>query len=82
MKTFEEDNELPRLYENVIEIRIKNEDYIIKYNRDIDIVLLNVYFIKLVNDKESIRIAKINRFDITNITRQKLYEQKHNINIM
>lgn len=82
MKTFEEDNELPRLYENVIEIRIKNEDYIIKYNRDIDIVLLNVYFIKLVNDKESIRIAKMNRFDITNITRQKLYEQKHNINIM
>ena len=80
--TFKEDNELPKQYENVDEIRIKNEDYIIKYNRDIDIVLLNVHFIKLVNDKEIIRIAKMNEFDITNSTRQKLYEQKHNLNIM
>lgn len=70
-KTFEEDNELPKPYENVTEIRIKNEDYIIKYNRDIDIVSLSVHFIKLVNDKEKIRIAKMNEFDITNITRQK-----------
>lgn len=81
-KTFKEDNELPKQYENVVEIRIKNEDYIIKYNRDIDIVLLSVHFIKLVNDKEIIRIGKMNEFDITNITRQKLYEQKHNINVM
>ena len=81
-KTFEENTELPRSYENVVEIRIKNEDYIIKYNRDIDIVLLSVHFIKLVNDKETIRIAKMNEFDITNITRKKLYQQKHNINIM
>ena len=81
-KTFEEDTELPRLYENVVEIRIKNEDCIIKYNRDTDIVLLSVHFIKLVNDKETIRIAKMNEFDITNITRKKLYQQKHNINIM
>lgn len=80
-KTFEEDNESPKPYD-VTEIRIKNEDYIIKYNRDIDIVLLNVHFIKLVNDKEIIRIAKMNEFDIINITRQKLYEQKHNINVM
>lgn len=83
-KTFKEDNKLPKLceYENVVEICIKNEDYIIKYNRDIDTVLLSVYFIKLVNDKEAIRINKKNEFDITNITRQKLYEQKHNLNIM
>lgn len=83
-KTFKEDNKLPKLYEyeNVVEIRIKNEDYIIKYNRDIDTVLLSVYFISLVNDKEAIRINKKNEFDITNITRQKLYEQKHNLNIM
>ena len=50
-KIFEEDNKLPKPYENVAEIRIKNEDYIIKYNRDIDIVLLIVHFVKLVNDK-------------------------------
>lgn len=81
-KIFEEDNELPKPYENVAEIRIKNEDYIIKYNRDIDIVLLSVHFIKLVNDKEIIRIAKMNEFDITNITRQKIYEQEHNIDVM
>ncbi len=81
-KIFEEDNELPKQYENVDEIRIKNEDYIIKYNRDIDIFLLSVRFIKLVNDKEIIRIAKKNEFDITNITRQKIYEQEHNIDVM
>ena len=81
-KIFEEDNELPKQYENVDEIRIKNEDYIIKYNRDIDIFLLSVRFIKLVNDKEIIRIAKMNEFDITNITRQKIYEQEHNIDVM
>ena len=81
-KIFEENNELPKRYENVDEIRIKNEDYIIKYNRDIDIVLLSVHFIKLVNDKEIIRIAKMNEFDITNITRQKIYKQEHNIDVM
>lgn len=70
-KIFEEDNKLPKPYENVAEIRIKNEDYIIKYNRDIDIVLLIVHFVKLVNDKEIRRIAKMDEFDITNITRQK-----------
>lgn len=81
-KIFEEDDELPKPYENVAEIRIKNEDYIIKYNRDIDIVLLSVHFIKLVNDKGIIRIDKMNEFDITNITRQKIYEQEHNIDVM
>lgn len=80
--TFKEDNELPKQYENVDEIRIKNEDYIIKYNKDTDMFSLSVHFIKLVNDKETIRLAKMNEFDITNITRQKLYEQKHNLNIM
>lgn len=79
---FKEDNELPKQYENVDEIRIKNEDYIIKYNKDTDMFSLSVHFIKLVNDKETIRLAKMNEFDITNITRQKLYEQKHNLNIM
>ena len=80
--TFKEDNELPKQYENVDEIRIKNEDYIIKYNKDTDMFSLSVHFIKLVNDEETIRLAKMNEFDITNITRQKLYEQKHNLNIM
>lgn len=80
--TFKEDNELPKQYENVDEIRIKNEDYIIKYNKDTDMFSLSVHFIKLVNDKETIRLAKMNEFDITNITRQKLYEQKNNLNIM
>ena len=79
---FKEDNELPKQYENVDEIRIKNEDYIIKYNKDTDMFSLSLYFIKLVNDEEIIRLAKMNEFDITNITRQKLYEQKHNLNIM
>jgi hypothetical protein len=75
-KTFKEDNKLPKLceHENVVEIRIKNEDYIIKYNKDIDTVLLSVYFIKLVNDKEAIIIDKKNEFNITNITRQKQHE--------
>ena len=75
-KTFKEDNKLPKLYEyeNVVEIRIKNEDYIIKYNRDIDTVLLSVYFISLVNDKEAIRINKKNEFNITNITRKKQHK--------
>lgn len=81
-KTFKEDNELPRQYDNVDEIRIKNEDYIIKYNQDTDMFSLSARFIKLVNDKETIRIAKRNEFDITNITRQQLYEQEHDFNIM
>lgn len=77
-KTFKENNKLSKLceYENVVEVRIKNEDYIINYNRDIDTVLLSVYFIRLVNDKEVIRIDKKNEFDITNITRLKQHELK------
>ena len=81
-KTLKKGNELPKQYDNVDEISIKNEDYIIKYNENTDMFSLNVRFIKLVNDKEIIRIAKMNEFDITNITRQQLYEQEHNSNVM
>ena len=46
--TFKEDNELLKQYENVDEIRIKNEDYIIKYNKDVDMFSLSAIHVKTI----------------------------------
>lgn len=51
------------------EIKIKDEDYIIKYNSDADKVMLNTYLVKLVNEKDIYGISKDNEFKIVNKTR-------------
>ena len=46
------------IYDREIEITIKDEEYLIKYNNNIDTVLLNVYVNKLIAEKDKTIICK------------------------
>lgn len=62
------------IYDREIEITIKDEEYLIKYNNNIDTVLLNVYVNKLIAEKDKTIICKKNEFKIINKTRAKRNE--------
>lgn len=51
------------------EIKINKEDYLVKYNKDTNVVELNTYLIKLINEKDKIMICKDKEFKIINKTR-------------
>lgn len=63
-----------KLFDKQFEITINKEVYLIKYNdnKEINIVMLNAFIIKLVNEKDKIYIAKDNEFMIVNKTRYNL----------
>lgn len=67
MNILEDKKELDKEFE----ITINNEEYVIKYNRDTDIVMLNTYITKLVNESEVFKVHKLNEFKIINKTRVK-----------
>lgn len=52
-----------------LEISINNEDYLIKYNKDTDAVILNACLTRLVNEKTLKAVHKDNEFKIYNLTR-------------
>lgn len=57
------------LFENKMRITINREDYCIRYNNNVDMVMLNAYLIKIINNKDKIiRIGKDNEFYIENVT--------------
>lgn len=58
-------------YDNIFEISINNEQYIIRYNNNTNIVELNIYLIKLINEKDKCLIMKDKEFKIINATRMK-----------
>lgn len=57
-------------YQNKFEIEINEEDYIIYYNDNIDIIMLNAYLVKLINEKDKYMIIKDNLFKIINKSRE------------
>lgn len=62
-----------KVLDEQFEITINNEDYIIEYNgnREINLIELNVYITKLINEKDKIIICKDNQFRIINTTRER-----------
>lgn len=54
------------------EIDINKEDYLIMYNEDTDMIILNTYLIKLINEEDiDYIISKENEFKIINKSRCK-----------
>ena len=62
-----------------LEININNEDYLIKYNNNADIVKLMMYVNKLINDSDIRMICSNGEFKIYNKTRIQRYESKFNL---
>lgn len=63
------DNKEEKDLDKQFEITIDNEEYLIKYNKDVEVTELNAYIIKLVNEPETNIIYKDNEFKIINKTR-------------
>lgn len=61
-----------------LEININNEDYLIKYNNNADIVKLMMYVNKLINEKELKMICSTGEFKIYNKTRIQREENRFN----
>ncbi len=61
-----------------MEIKINEEDYLIKYNKDTNVVELNTYLIKLINEKDNIMICKDKEFKIINKTRNAIKNLMYN----
>ncbi len=61
-------------YEHYLEVEINNEQYCIGYNDASDSLSINIYLLKLVNEKDKIYIMKDNCFCILNKTRKISHE--------
>ena len=59
-----------------IQIELNYEKYDIQYRKETDPIMLNVYLIKIIEDKDIMRIAKDNEFDIKNLTRLQEYKRQ------
>lgn len=59
-----------------IQIELNNEEYDIQYRKETDPIMLNVYLIKIIEDKNIMRIEKTNEFNIKNLTRMQEYKRQ------
>lgn len=59
-----------------IQIELNNEEYDIQYRKETDPIMLNVYLIKIIKDKNIMRIEKTNEFNIKNLTRMQEYNKR------
>lgn len=58
-----------RMFENKIKLKIKEEEYIIRYNNDANPIMINAYLLKMVEDTDKItKVRKDNEFYIENVT--------------
>lgn len=64
-------------YDKEIELTIKEEDYLIKYNNNIDTVLFTMYINKIINEPDKNMICKDKEFKIYNMTRINKYIRTH-----
>ena len=62
-----------------IQIDINFEEYDIYYREETDPIMLNVYLIKIIEDKNILRIEKTNEFYIKNLTRIQRYKEEAEI---
>ena len=61
-----------RMFENKIKVKIKEEEYIIRYNNNANPIMINAYLLKMVEDADKIiKVRKDNEFYIENITETK-----------
>lgn len=61
-----------RMFENKIKLKIKEEEYIIRYNNDANPIMINAYLLKMVEDTDKIiKVRKDNEFYIENVTEAK-----------
>lgn len=61
-----------RMLENKIKVKIKEEEYIIRYNNNANPIMINAYLLKMVEDTDKIiKVRKDNDFYIENITETK-----------
>ena len=74
-------NKTSENFDKELEININNEDYLIKYNNDTDLVELMMYINKIIIETNINRVYKIGKFKIYNKTRMNKYEDElHHIN--
>ncbi len=59
-----------------IQIELNYEKYDIQYRKETDPIMLNVYLVKIIEDKDIMRIAKDNEFHIKNLTRLQEYKRQ------
>lgn len=71
------DNE-KEIFNKKTEITIKNEDYLIQYNNDTDLITLMMCVNKLIIETDLNRIYKDGEFRIYNKTRIKNFEDRFN----
>lgn len=57
-------------FKHELEIKINNEEYIIKYNDNADSIMLNSYLVKMIYEEETYKITKDEQFSIINKTRE------------
>ncbi len=61
-----------RIFKNKIKLKIKEEEYIIRYNNDANPIMINAYLLKMVEDTDKIiKVRKDNEFYIENVTETK-----------
>lgn len=63
-------------FDKKLEVTIKSEDYLIKYNDDTDLVELMMYVNKLIIETDLNRMYKTGEFRIYNKTRMKKLEEE------
>lgn len=63
-------------FDKELEVTIKSEDYLIKYNDDTDLVELMMYVNKLIIETDLSRMYKDGEFRIYNKTRMKKLEEE------
>lgn len=63
-------------FDKELEVTIKSEDYLIKYNDDTDLVELMMYVNKLIIETDINRMYKDGEFRIYNKTRMKKLEEE------
>ena len=58
-----------RLFKNKIRLEIKEEEYVIRYNDNVNPIMINAYLLKMIEDTDKIiKVRKDNEFYIENIT--------------
>lgn len=66
---------IPENFDKELEVTIKSEDYLIKYNDDTDLVELMMYVNKLIIETDLNRMYKDGEFRIYNKTRMEKLEE-------
>lgn len=57
------------LFKNKIRLKIKEEEYVIRYNDNANPIMINAYLLKMIEDTDKIiKVRKDNEFYIENIT--------------